>query len=590
MKRSAIPENSDVSTSSSNKTFLIVAITIGALIVLGLLLFFGKQFVGKAIATTTVTTLTQGSTASIPITVQMGTSQARSYYFELVVTGVSLCSGTNLASGVSISSGYASGFNPRARCNAANGVLTFQDSFVPPMNDLAAPGPTAEVTLATISFTVPTINQITFHFNTLEVTNENGAQVISGQSDIVLPVTSGEIMAPFSLTSSAFANSVLSTRYTCGGASMSPPLTIQNIPASTTSLTLIMDDLDASNTASNKLTHWLMFNIPRGTATEITIPESSSPWIVGTNDLDVLGYSAPCPDMSATHNYRVRVYALDSSFSISTSPENEGDPDPIIKKEDLLSAMGISDEATSAAGHVLGIAMLSGAYTRTAVAGRCGDGNIDVNLAEQCDGTNLNEETCLSKGFGGGALSCFPSSQSNRCTFDTSACTTICGNGVREGSEQCDDGNTANGDGCSSTCTTEVECPASGICSSVEDLFARLTQDQRITLCTANGITATTCPGTPTFNANINGDDVIDDRDALFIFQAIEAKQSVYNYCGAANQPPCVFDDRAICEDVSYVWTEDTRITNPPALPTSATSTQLNTAGIICGSLEANSE
>ena len=371
MKRSAIPENSDVSTSSSNKTFLIVAITIGALIVLGLLLFFGKQFVGKAIATTTVTTLTQGSTASIPITVQMGTSQARSYYFELVVTGVSLCSGTNLASGVSISSGYASGFNPRARCNAA-GVLTFEDTFSPPMDDLAAPGPTGEVTLTTISFTVPTINQITFHFNTLEVTNENGAQVISGQNDIVLPVTSGgTTTAAFSLTSTAFTNSVLSTRYTCGGASMSPPLTIQNIPASTTSLTLIMDDLDASNTASNKLTHWLMFNIPRGTATEITIPESSSPWIVGTNDLDVLGYSAPCPDMSATHNYRVRVYALDSSFSISTSPENEGDPDPIIKKEDLLSAMGISDEATSAAGHVLGIAMLSGAYTRTAVAGRC---------------------------------------------------------------------------------------------------------------------------------------------------------------------------------------------------------------------------
>jgi cysteine-rich repeat protein len=32
----------------------------------------------------------------------------------------------------------------------------------------------------------------------------------------------------------------------------------------------------------------------------------------------------------------------------------------------------------------------------------------------------------------------------------------ICGNGTKEPGEQCDDGNTANGDGCSSTCTFEV--------------------------------------------------------------------------------------------------------------------------------------
>jgi cysteine-rich repeat protein len=32
----------------------------------------------------------------------------------------------------------------------------------------------------------------------------------------------------------------------------------------------------------------------------------------------------------------------------------------------------------------------------------------------------------------------------------------VCGNGIREGSEQCDDGNTANGDGCSSSCVIET--------------------------------------------------------------------------------------------------------------------------------------
>lgn len=32
----------------------------------------------------------------------------------------------------------------------------------------------------------------------------------------------------------------------------------------------------------------------------------------------------------------------------------------------------------------------------------------------------------------------------------------ICGNGIKEGAEQCDDGNTTNGDGCNSLCKSET--------------------------------------------------------------------------------------------------------------------------------------
>ena len=32
----------------------------------------------------------------------------------------------------------------------------------------------------------------------------------------------------------------------------------------------------------------------------------------------------------------------------------------------------------------------------------------------------------------------------------------VCGNGIKEGTEQCDDHNTANNDGCSSTCKLEA--------------------------------------------------------------------------------------------------------------------------------------
>ncbi len=45
----------------------------------------------------------------------------------------------------------------------------------------------------------------------------------------------------------------------------------------------------------------------------------------------------------------------------------------------------------------------------------CGNGNIEGN--EDCDGTDLNGETCVSRGFESGTLSCDSS-----CRFDTSQC------------------------------------------------------------------------------------------------------------------------------------------------------------------------
>lgn len=66
----------------------------------------------------------------------------------------------------------------------------------------------------------------------------------------------------------------------------------------------------------------------------------------------------------------------------------------------------------------------------------CGDGNIDGN--EQCDGQNLGSITTCQQYtdggvFTGGTLKCSPS-----CTFDTSGCTSLCGNGVLDAGEDCD--------------------------------------------------------------------------------------------------------------------------------------------------------
>ncbi len=87
----------------------------------------------------------------------------------------------------------------------------------------------------------------------------------------------------------------------------------------------------------------------------------------------------------------------------------------------------------------------------TETKGICGDSIVSSDTGEVCDENNLNGNSCQSLGFGGGVLTC-----STACQFDTSACTTICGNGYVETTEPCDDANQENGDGCSNICEVEV--------------------------------------------------------------------------------------------------------------------------------------
>ncbi len=90
----------------------------------------------------------------------------------------------------------------------------------------------------------------------------------------------------------------------------------------------------------------------------------------------------------------------------------------------------------------------------------CGDGDIDD--PEQCDGAELGGATCLSLDFAGGPLFC-----GTDCRFDTSQCipATVCGDGNVDTAEEDCDGDNLNGATCESrgydsgtlACTTSCD-------------------------------------------------------------------------------------------------------------------------------------
>jgi cysteine-rich repeat protein len=125
-----------------------------------------------------------------------------------------------------------------------------------------------------------------------------------------------------------------------------------------------------------------------------------------------------------------------------------------------------------------------------APAPTCGNGYIDTG--EECDGTNFGSLTdCTDLGYTGGALQCLPNCKIsiNNCIAVTYArgggagglppgvpfrpaapeipeiipepepefLLPVCGNGILERNEECDDGNLDEGDGCNSACGIEIE-------------------------------------------------------------------------------------------------------------------------------------
>ncbi len=78
----------------------------------------------------------------------------------------------------------------------------------------------------------------------------------------------------------------------------------------------------------------------------------------------------------------------------------------------------------------------------------CGDGILDPDGFEECDdGNTIDGDGCSANGRIEDGYVCMTAGV---------PCTPICGDGILVGSEACDDGNRIGGDGCSANCTLEV--------------------------------------------------------------------------------------------------------------------------------------
>jgi len=151
----------------------------------------------------------------------------------------------------------------------------------------------------------------------------------------------GGKMEELKIASPAFADrGNIPAKYTCDGSDVNPPLTIQNVPAGTKSLALIMDDPDAP---SGMWVHWLVWNINPATR-EIAENTVSRESISGKNDWHRNSYGGPCPP-SGTHRYFIKLYALDATLALSGAST----------KSDLEKAME---------GHILAEAQLLGLYKK----------------------------------------------------------------------------------------------------------------------------------------------------------------------------------------------------------------------------------
>jgi Raf kinase inhibitor-like YbhB/YbcL family protein len=143
------------------------------------------------------------------------------------------------------------------------------------------------------------------------------------------------------LQSSDFENrQAIPMAFTCDGDGDRPELEISEVPESTKSLVLIVDDPDAPG---GSFIHWLVWNIePKNQIIKRnSVPDGI---IIGCSQMGKSEYIAPCPPIG-THVYLFKLYALDILLPL----------DPALNKKTIRKMME---------GHIIERTILRGFYER----------------------------------------------------------------------------------------------------------------------------------------------------------------------------------------------------------------------------------
>jgi hypothetical protein len=134
--------------------------------------------------------------------------------------------------------------------------------------------------------------------------------------------TAAIFLAAMLMTAPAIAMDVKSAEFTdgttlataqvygkCGGGNISPSLTWSGAPAGTKGFAVTLFDPDAGDLG---WWHWIVFDIPAGTASLPKGGPMPADAVQGTNDFNEVGYSGACPPAgSGVHHYEFTVWALD---------------------------------------------------------------------------------------------------------------------------------------------------------------------------------------------------------------------------------------------------------------------------------------
>ncbi len=163
-------------------------------------------------------------------------------------------------------------------------------------------------------------------------------------------VNTGYAKQGMSIKSKAFENGAeIPLKYTCEGSNLTIPLQWSNVPSSTKSLVLVVDDPDAPNPERPKMVwvHWVLYDIPVTVTSLSEGPRDAAlPKGVrqGMNSWKKKSWGGPCPPMGR-HRYFFKLFALDRLMGDLHTPN----------EKELMKAID---------GHVLEKAELVGTYMK----------------------------------------------------------------------------------------------------------------------------------------------------------------------------------------------------------------------------------